>query len=917
MSIQNIEQLSTRIGVATDKLEKAVVNVQLAEGVVVDGSGASAQSAREAAVSATEASVSASQASSSASQAAVSASQANTAKLDASNQIALAKGEVTKATAQATAASSSATDASNQVVLAKAEVTKATTQATSASSSAAAAAQSALEAKNIIPTLPTDLVKEAPRDNQLYGRIDGNWALVPVGGGTGGSGTGSVNTVNGIAPDGTGNVSVPIPQPVAQVRSDWNATSGTAQILNKPVLFNGTYSALTGLPVLFDGNYSNLSNKPALFSGSYNDLTDKPTNTGSSFSGNYDDLINKPLVPKAFSGNYVELTNKPTLFSGDYNDLRNKPVLNDSGETVDGVTEAPEDGEWYSRKDGEWQKVEAGVAFSGDYRDLTNKPPLNADGSVGGGSFNGDYNDLVNKPPLITSNSQLFNGNKYVTDAPYDGGEYYRKNAKWFPANVNEKEYYIPIAAHDYVDLHAVPFYPLRGLFLNEHAHGYYDHPKRRQGYIHYNQRRSPNPFVPQFLKELTYMGHLGFLGDYVVLNGVEMLRHSEQSRQYCLPSGLYSFGLGEWGVGHVLNDSIGLVEVIRVPFGAGLADGSYEFGGYGSDPFLRGNLDSTDYEAAPFTDEKTPNEIPDEEWKDVDYGSAANRKMTPIITIHAINTGEWGIDGNDEQLARGSIDNTYQLDLVTGELILMAGGQHGVLDAPRDHKEYTRLNQQWVEAKIPRKTSELANDAEFVENPPKDGKKYYRTSLGWSEVAYIPPAGAFPVAHKEKLYYKGGLFSVWGEQNPNSAINVSQLEAILTGATYPRAAKGAVFTAEGIDLLPDGKYFFNNGDFVGSDNPLASKSGYIEIVRVPSGTSAAATIEVKAYIVDRASWKPISTYYFDKVTGKWVLPAVAPTTSVVNKRTGTAFEEWIGTQAEYDAVATKDPNTRYWITEA
>ena len=38
--------------------------------------------------------------------------------------------------------------------------------------------------------------------------------------------------------------------------------------------------------------------------------------------------------------------------------------------------------------------------------------------------------------------------------------------------------------------------------------------------------------------------------------------------------------------------------------------------------------------------------------------------------------------------------------------------------------------------------------------------------------------------------------------------------------------------------------------------------------------------------------------------------------TEVVNKRTGLAFEEWIGTQAQYDAITTKDPNTRYWITE-
>lgn len=887
MSIQNIEQLSTRIGVATDKLEKAVVNVQAAEGVVVDGSGASAQSARESAASAAAASVSASQASSSASQAAASASQANTSKLDASDQ----------------------------VILAKAEVTKATTQATSASSSAAAAAQSALEAKNIIPTLPTDLVKEAPRDNQLYGRIDGNWALVPVGGGTGGSGTGSVNTINGIAPDVNGNVSVPIPQPVPQVNSDWNATSGKAQILNKPVLFNGTYSALTGKPVLFDGNYNNLSNRPTLFSGSYNDLKDKPTNTGSSFSGNYDDLTNKPLVPKAFSGNYVELTNKPTLFSGDYNDLRNKPVLNDSGETVAGVTEAPEDGEWYSRKDGTWQKVEAGVAFSGDYRDLTNKPPLNEDGSVGGTGFNGDYNDLVNKPPLITSNSQLFNGKGYIPDAPYDGGEYYRKNGKW-SGTVNSKEYYTPVATHGLVNLYPQPGKPLRGLFLNSFAHGYADHPDLRYGYIHYTKRRSPNPFVPQMLRELTFMDWIKDDGYHIVLDGTEILRFNQLSRMHALPSGLYSFGLYEWGEGHVLNEKIGLVQVVRVPYAAAFADGSYEYQGYNNDPMLFGNSDTTSYDAAPFAKKILAGEnITPETLRDVSlHPGLSGTGMLPAITIWTMQTGTWEA-GNGHQ--RGHIDNTYQMDVITGELTLQSGSESAVIDAPYDFKEYIRYNNTWKEADIPKDTLDITNGADYISNPPKDGKKYYRTSLGWSEVAYIPPAGAFPVAHKEKLYYNGGLLSVWGEQNPNTAIRVSQLEAILTGATSPRAAKGAVFTAEGINLLPDGKYYFNNGDFAGSDNPLVTKSGYIEIVRVPSGNATAAAVEAKAYIVDRASWKPVNTYYFNQVTGKWVLPDVTPAISVVNKRTGTAFEEWVGTQSEYDAITTKDPNTRYWITEA
>jgi len=75
--------------------------------------------------------------------------------------------------------------------------------------------------------------------------------------------------------------------PAAQVNSDWNASSGLAQILNKPTLFSGSYADLTNKPTIpaaqvqTDWNaVSGLGvvlNKPALFSGSYTDLTNKPT----------------------------------------------------------------------------------------------------------------------------------------------------------------------------------------------------------------------------------------------------------------------------------------------------------------------------------------------------------------------------------------------------------------------------------------------------------------------------------------------------------------------------------------------------------------------------------------------------------------------------------------------------------------
>ena len=79
--------------------------------------------------------------------------------------------------------------------------------------------------------------------------------------------------------------------PAAQVNSDWNATSGLAQILNRPTLHavatSGQYSDLSGLPTIpaaqvnsdwnSSSGVSQILNKPTLFSGSYNDLSNKPT----------------------------------------------------------------------------------------------------------------------------------------------------------------------------------------------------------------------------------------------------------------------------------------------------------------------------------------------------------------------------------------------------------------------------------------------------------------------------------------------------------------------------------------------------------------------------------------------------------------------------------------------------------------
>ena len=87
--------------------------------------------------------------------------------------------------------------------------------------------------------------------------------------------------------------------PAAQVNVDWNSTSGVTQILNKPTLATvattGSYNDLINLPTIpaaqlqSDWNQSN--------SGSLDFIKNKPT----IFSGNYSDLSGRPSIPATIS----------------------------------------------------------------------------------------------------------------------------------------------------------------------------------------------------------------------------------------------------------------------------------------------------------------------------------------------------------------------------------------------------------------------------------------------------------------------------------------------------------------------------------------------------------------------------------------------------------------------------------------
>jgi len=105
--------------------------------------------------------------------------------------------------------------------------------------------------------------------------------------------------------------------PSAQVSSDWNSTSGVSQILNKPVLFDGTYSSLTGKPTSFT---------PSVHTHAINDITglqtalDGKVSTGSSIP--YSVLTGTPVIPAAQIQSDWNQTNIASL---DF--IKNKPTI--------------------------------------------------------------------------------------------------------------------------------------------------------------------------------------------------------------------------------------------------------------------------------------------------------------------------------------------------------------------------------------------------------------------------------------------------------------------------------------------------------------------------------------------------------------------------------------------------------------
>ena len=200
----------------------------------------------------------------------------------------------------------------------------------------------------------------------------------------------------------------------AQVNADWSATSGAAQILNKPTLFSGNYSDLIGKPTNLSQFNNDLGLATVATSGSYNDLNYRPNLATVAITGNYNDLSNRPTIPTVPT-NVSSFTNDAGyLTSADVQQAAGIPTVvsafqNDAGYITAAQVPAQVNADWNATS-GKAQILNKPTLFSGNYNDLTNKPTL----------FSGNYNDLTNKPtiPTVPSIVSVFdNDAHYITEA--------------------------------------------------------------------------------------------------------------------------------------------------------------------------------------------------------------------------------------------------------------------------------------------------------------------------------------------------------------------------------------------------------------------------------------------------------------------------------------------------------------------
>ena len=210
----------------------------------------------------------------------------------------------------------------------------------------------------------------------------------------------------------------------AQVNADWDATSGMAQILNKPFIpdsqVHSDWNAVAGL--------AQILNKPTIPAAQIQSDWAQTNNTSTDF------IKNKPSIP-SISGlateTYVDSAVSSLVDSAPetLNTLSElAAALNDDTSFATTLTTLV--GTKVSTSDLTWTNVtgkptfalvastnsynsldDTPALFSGAYADLSGKPAL----------FSGLYDDLAGKPTIPTNNNQLTNGEGYITSSALSG----------------------------------------------------------------------------------------------------------------------------------------------------------------------------------------------------------------------------------------------------------------------------------------------------------------------------------------------------------------------------------------------------------------------------------------------------------------------------------------------------------------
>lgn len=222
----------------------------------------------------------------------------------------------------------------------------------------------------------------------------------------------------------------------------------------------------------------------------------------------------------------------------------------------------------------------------------------------------------------------------------------------------------------------------------------------------------------------------------------------------------------------------------------------------------------------------------------------------------------------------------------------------------------------------VPNRTSQLYNDSTFLTDAPFDGESYARNSGEWVVVETGSSGGGgtdtsqgFGI-EEEYTYYDGQEMKNWISSNPFVMADLTKVVS-----SYWEDVSGSQFFTgmDNLRSLPSGRYKFYESTF--SNSPLNGKNGYIDVAKIPTELFGGKQDRIATAYIMNATGEVRESYSLNTTNFSWnkVEPPVVdtPATKVINKRTGTAFEEWIGSQSQYDAITSKDPNTRYWITEA